>query len=296
MNLFLDSGAFSAWSQDKEIDITDYIDFIKDNEEFIEIYANLDVIGDAGGTWKNQMTMQKAGLNPVPVFHYGEDEKWLQRYLRKGYEYIALGGMVPISNEPLKMWLDRIFKRYLCDDEGMPTIKVHGFGLTSVELMLRYPWWSVDSTSWVITGRMGSVYVPYYRVATGWQYKMTPMKIAVSNRSPGVKEKDKHLNTMSVGEKLVVLDYFADKGYDIGRSAFKKVKQDYELKSNERWAEKKPKSTKKRREVEIIIEPGLCNTYQLRDQLNIQYFKDLEKHSPKWPWPLKIKDIQDGFF
>ena len=45
VELFLDSGAFSAWSQKIEINIQDYISFIKEHEDVIDIYANLDELG-----------------------------------------------------------------------------------------------------------------------------------------------------------------------------------------------------------------------------------------------------------
>src|SRR5512133_2802594 len=81
VELFLDSGAYSAKTQGIEVNLNEYIQFIKDNKEVIDVYANLDVIGSAQGTWKNHNLMVKAGLNPMPVFHYGEDKKWLKMYL-----------------------------------------------------------------------------------------------------------------------------------------------------------------------------------------------------------------------
>ena len=274
VNLFLDSGAFSAKTQGVEIDINEYINFIKEHESVIDIYANLDVIGSAEGTWKNQMIMEKAGLKPLPVFHYGEDEKWLKRYLNKEYEYIALGGMVKTPR--LINWLDHIWSTYLTDSSGMPIIKVHGFGLTGLRLMMRYPWYSVDSTSWVVTGRLGSVYVP--RFANGkWLYDENSWKISVSNKSPDKKEAGQHINTLSPTQQKIILNYIHEKGYKLGKSEFRKEKQDYELKPDEKWGEKKPKDKFAMREVEKIIEPGISNKYQLRDELNIIYFLDLEK-------------------
>ena len=294
VELFLDSGAFSAWSQDKEIKIQDYINFIKEHENVIDVYANLDVIGDAKATWKNQQVMEEAGLTPLPVFHYREDEKWLKRYLAKDYDYISLGGMVPISTTGLIPWLNKLFDKFLTDKKGMPKIKVHGFGLTSLPLMLRYPWYSVDSTSWVITGRMGSVYIPRYRNGK-WIYDENSWKIAVSNRSPNVKEAGKHIETLPPTEKRITLDYIHSKGYRLGKSEFKKIDQTYKLQDDERWAEKKPKRKTDKRELEIILEPGISNKYQLRDEMNIIYFLDLEKSMPEWPWAFKMKG-QDGFF
>jgi len=184
VELFLDSGAFSAKSQGVEINIQEYIKFIKTHEDVIDIYANLDVIGDAKASWKNQLLMEKEGLKPLPVFHFGEEESYLKTLIDK-YEYIAVGGMVKSGD--LKSFLDRIFTHFICGKDGLPKVKVHGFGLTSLPLMLRYPWYSVDSTSWVVTGRMGSIYIPRYKGGQ-WIYDENSWKIAVSNRSPNTKE------------------------------------------------------------------------------------------------------------
>lgn len=285
VDLFLDSGAFSAFTQGITIDIQEYITFIKEHQNNLEVYANLDVIGDPAGTWKNQKIMEKAGLNPLPCFHYGEDPKWLLRYLADGHKYIALGGMVPISSKDLVTWLDPIFSKYICDEDGFPKVKIHGFGLTSLRLMLRYPWFSVDSTSWVVTGRMGSVYVPKFRSGE-WIYGQDSWKIVVSSKSPSNKEAGKHIETMSNAEKAAILKYFDEKGYKLGKSSFRQVDEKYELGTDEKWS---GKAKDGKREVETIEENGLCNDYKLRDELNIVYFLDLEKTMPEWPWAFKLK-------
>lgn len=293
VDLFLDSGAFSAWTQNKVINIDEYIQFIKENEKVISVYSNLDVIGDATATWQNQMIMEKAGLHPIPCYHYGDDIKWLKRILSKDYEYIALGGMVPITTNALIQWLDQLYHNFLTDEKGMPIVKVHGFGLTSLRLILRYPWYSVDSTSWVVTGRMGSVYIPKFK-AGQWVYNEDSWKVAVSNRSPSMKEAGKHISTMSKLEKKIFLDYVEMKGYSLGKSEFKVVPSTYELAENERWSEKK--SSNKTREVEILLEEGISNKYQLRDELNIIYFLDLENNTPQWPWAFTKNETVNSFF
>lgn len=297
VELFLDSGAFSALTQKKEVKLEDYIQFIKDNESVIKVYANLDVIDpvdpDRGArlTWKNQKLMEEAGLNPLPCFHFKDDIKWLVRYLNTGYEYIALGGAVGVPIGSLKKHLDNVFKNYICDSSGMPKVKVHGFGLTSVPLMVRYPWYSVDSTSWIVTGRMGTITIP-----TMEGFHKIPWKITVSNRSPKQKDSGQHISTLSPQVKKYFLDYIHEKGYELGKSEFRMESQLYELKENERWAEKKPKDKSSKREVETIVEPGVCNTYQLRDELNIIYFLDLEKSLPEWPWAFESKNKQNELF
>ena len=285
IDIFLDSGAFSAFTQNIQIDIDEYINFIKEHQSNLEVYANLDVIGSPKGTWMNQKIMERAGLNPLPCFHYGEDIKWLNRYLKSGYEYIALGGMVPISTRDLIKWLDILFSDYLTDSNGYPIIKVHGFGLTSLTLMLRYPWFSVDSTSWVMTGRMGSIYVPK-RTKGKWSYHEEAVKIAVSSRSPSKKDANQHISTLSPKRREVILDYLKEKGYALGSSTFRTESEKYELKEDERWD---GKASNGKRGVEKIVELGISNDYRLRDEMNIIYFLDLEKSFSSYPRQFKVK-------
>jgi len=294
VDLFLDSGAFSAFTQNTEININEYISFIKEHKNHLEVYANLDSIGDPKQTWKNQKVMEKAGLHPLPCFHYNEPIKYLKRYVKK-YDYIALGGMVPISTKDLQVWLDDMFQNYICDKDGMPKVKVHGFGMTSLVLMLRYPWYSVDSTSWVMASRMGTIYIPRFKNGK-WFYDENCWKISVSAKSPNLKDKNKHISTMSPKIVKVILDYLEDKGYLLGKSEFKEVPADYEPTGNERWAcAKKERTATGKGHVENIIKPGLCNDYKLRDEVNIIYFKDLQEALPEWPWKLNLPKVNKGF-
>lgn len=312
IDLFLDSGAFSAWVKKETINIREYIHFVKENLQYLEVYANLDVIGDPKATLANQELMEEAGLHPLPCYHFGEDPRYLIHYL-KSYDYIALGGMVGRSFSVLGPWLDDIFSNYICDKDGMPKVKVHGFGLTSLRLMLRYPWFSVDSTSWVITGRMGCIFVPRF-VDGEYVYDVNSWKVAVSSRSPSKEERGKHLHTFSPLNKEAILAYIRGRGYSLGKSSFKtEDAKKYELKENERWFGKEflgpvvdskgiPKKDregaiieKMQREVEVIEKPGLCNDYKLRDEFNIQFFVDLEKEFKPWPWPFIMEASNSGF-
>jgi hypothetical protein len=290
IDLFLDSGAFSAFTQGVSIDIQEYIQFIKENLQYLTVYANLDVIGSPEGTYRNQLLMEEKGLKPLPCFHYGEDPKWLLRYM-KSHDYIALGGMVPIANIALQQWLDEIFSNFICGPDGIPKVKVHGFGMTSHDLLWRYPWYSVDSTSWVVTGRLGGVYVP--RISRGkYDYRQSPLKVQLSSRSPSAKEEGKHFSTFSPMEQAQIREYFQKKGFVIGKSSFRKEHPDYELQPGERWH---GKAKNGKRELELVEEVGLANAYQERDKLNIMYFLDLEAAMPEWPWSFRLTKGKGGF-
>jgi len=301
VELFLDSGAFSAWSRGVKIDIEEYISFIKKHSDVISIYANLDVIGGDSGvpgeetarrTLENQRIMEKAGLSPLPVFHYGEPYEYLEKYVEE-YDYIALG-VAGNSGVKLVPWLNECFSKYICDEDGLPKVKVHGFAVTSLKLMIMYPWFSVDSTSWVITSRMGSIFVPRYRNGK-WIYDEQSWKIAVSARSPKKKVSGMHITTLSPKQRKVFLDYIHSKGFRLGKSDFVYVDKGRMLSEGERWAEPAKRGENKRL-MEVIVEPGLCNVYQMRDQINIMYFLDLEKSLPEWPWSFKRKEVVNGFF
>lgn len=149
-DLFLDSGAFSAYNLGVEIDLSEYIKFI--NENNCDIYASLDVIGDGKKTLENTNLMIYEGLKPIHTFHKGSEIEWLHKSLELDLDYIALGGIAFGSKEEVKLWLNKVWKIIL---ERRPEIKVHGFACTSFDLMRDYPWYSVDSTTWNVARKFG---------------------------------------------------------------------------------------------------------------------------------------------
>lgn len=168
--VFVDSGGFSAHTQGAEIDLRAYVDWIRSNS-IIDHYANLDVIGDAAGTAVNQRRMEAMGMRPLPVTHVGSSPEHIARYADQGYAYQCLGGMVPHlrgvgqaikqgRHHLLLDWLDQCFEvgaRY--------GVMFHGFGATAWGVMQRYPWRSVDSSSWASGYRYGQAMLFDYRRA-----------------------------------------------------------------------------------------------------------------------------------
>jgi hypothetical protein len=192
--IFLDSGAFSAFNIGSEINIDEYCDFVKQNIDILriedsEIMASvLDGIGDPLKTWNNQAYMEKKGVKPLPCFHYGEDTKYLDWYI-KYYPYITIGGMVGKSKQQLIMWLDRIWNNNLLDKNGRTKVKVHAFGITSIDIMKRYPWYSCDSSSWVQAASFGTIITPDFG------------PISISDKSPARHDKGRHVSTLTDLEK-----------------------------------------------------------------------------------------------
>ena len=148
--IFLDSGAFSAKSLGEEIDIENYMQFISKYK--IKNYATLDVIGNGEETLKNTEYMISKGFNPIYTFHKGEEMKYLEEALK--FDYIAIGGLVG-NMSFAEEFLDKVWRFII---EKKPDLKVHGFGLTKIDMMKRYPWHSVDSSSWVSGRKFGDVF------------------------------------------------------------------------------------------------------------------------------------------
>jgi len=143
----LDSWAYTAFTQNKIINIDEYIDFIKKNKKFIWIYANLDVIWNWEATLKNQEYMEKKWLNPLPTYHLWSPIEYFKDMVKK-YDYIGLWWMVLYKNKPKKIeqFLDYCFSYIL---KNWYKTKIHGWGLTNIKLVKKYPFYSIDSTKWL---------------------------------------------------------------------------------------------------------------------------------------------------
>ena len=153
--LFVDSGAFSAYTRGVVIDIEEFVEFIKQHEDRLFCYAALDVIGDWKGTRKNYDRMKELGVDPIPCYHYGEPLIELEKYCEDGVEYIALGGAVEYASSRAKLqeFLDSCWSVL---KDHFP-IKVHGFGITAQWALERYPFYSCDSTAAICGGANGRV-------------------------------------------------------------------------------------------------------------------------------------------
>lgn len=208
--IFLDSGAFSAYTLGVTIDLPTYCEYIKRNmdlwrvEDGTIMASVLDGIGDPLQTYRNQLNMEELGVRPLPCFHSGENERYLEHYVRN-YEYITLGGMVGASTKQLMIWLDRMWEKYLTDGSGRPRTKVHGFGITSIPIMEAYPWYSVDSSSWIQSAAFGGIVTPEWG------------PLNVSEKSPSRHDAGQHTTTLTPIEQDIVLQTLEKQGFTYER-------------------------------------------------------------------------------
>lgn len=152
VDIFVDSGAFSAATSGGTIDPRQYIEWVQKWQHRITVASAPDVIGDPVATERDTQLMLDAKLTTqvLPVYHVGEPWEVLVK-MAKAHPYIALGGMVPYAKNSkfLKAWIAKAFT-------FIPrTTRVHGFGMTNWNVMQMFPWYSVDSSSWTSGVRYG---------------------------------------------------------------------------------------------------------------------------------------------
>jgi hypothetical protein len=173
--------------------LTAYAEFVKKHKIAVDYCANVDVLPFRGKgvppvgrdsyslSYKHLKLLEGMGVSPVPVVHYpGIPENpqsmsnrrvidtWLRRYMEEGYGFIGLGGIVgSIAKRTCNDFISKAFDM-VCPN-GTPLVKIHGFGVTSYDALVRYPWYSVDSTSWLQKGGFGFIYVPRRRHGD-WAY------------------------------------------------------------------------------------------------------------------------------
>jgi hypothetical protein len=173
--LFIDSGAFTAWTKGKVLDVDNYISFLNENHEKIDIYAQIDVIpGERGRestqdevdeaaarTWENYQYMKELLIDPnklLYAFHLGEPYDYLIQALKSKIPYIALGGLVGKTTERKEKFLAKCFKLV---DEYDPSVKIHIFGITKFDILEQHNITSADSTSHIQSGCTGNIICDY---------------------------------------------------------------------------------------------------------------------------------------
>ncbi len=315
--IFIDSGAFSIYKRfslhskhymatktEEEIrkecyahyeteEFWQYVDlyaqFIKDNQKFIEGYVNVDVIDEPELTYRVQNYLVNTHkLKPIPVIHSGNPLDRLERYLSDGYDYIGIGGMGhKLSFNQYCAWVDGIFN-LVCDPKtALPRVKLHGFGMTTNYLLFRYPWYSVDSTTWKSEARYGKIFVPVVKNGK-WDFFQRPMLVSISSRRKGKGDFFMGFDKISVAARKNVLRWLEELNLPLGEVEYKKVDASYKpIPPNERWVGNVIDEENKRW-LEIVIKSGVRSDLILRQTANTHYYWRLNQEALlEWPAPFK---------
>jgi hypothetical protein len=228
VSLMLDSGAYSAWMKKVQIPIEEYGAFILEHGNDFDLIVNLDVIpGEPNQKgidpkemlasiekgWENYNTLISMGVPKsklIHVFHQGEPFEYLIKMMEE-MEYIGISPANDRTTKEKKNWLDECMK-YLLDEQGKPKVKFHGFGLTSLRLIWRYPWFSIDSTTWVFIGAMGEIIYPKSKQGK-MIYNESAHLIHITEKDNGLELKHNHFLKLSEMEQLKISRYYKDRGF-----------------------------------------------------------------------------------
>ena len=178
--LFIDSGAHSAHTKGIELDLEEYINFVSDNIEKMTVYVQVDhipgkylmpktpkdFIEAPAISWENYKYMRSKSKDPdklIPVFHQGEDLKWLRNMCDATFdgEHIKYLGLSPRGDVSLKAKYDFCAKCFeVIQSSTNPNVNTHAFGATSLDMLEKLPFTSADSTTWVLVSAFGQCWIP----------------------------------------------------------------------------------------------------------------------------------------
>lgn len=183
--IMLDSGAFTHYQvlKKKGIELTDteiyeytdrYLEFLNEHGEGLTCFVGVDSVPDptnvdhtyADKTWENYLYMWNK-LKPsirhklIPVFHYGEDWKHLERFLEYVHEdgskldYIGLAISLEGTKKVRIDWGQQAMK--IIAASSNPNVKTHAFGVGVKSVLEHIDVYSTDATSWVKRAAYGMI-------------------------------------------------------------------------------------------------------------------------------------------
>lgn len=197
--LLVDSGAYSAHTKDTEIDVEEYCEYLNSIDNYVDLFAQVDKIPGKFRqpktkeelelapelSWQNYLNMRLQLNSPkklLPIFHQGEDYKWLTNILEwehpRTKEKVEYMGISPANDQPMKekiKFIDKCFE--IIKKSPNPDIKTHAFGMTSLNVLEMYPFTSADSTSWLLNGANGSIMTKYGSVLVSEKSLNSPSHI-----------------------------------------------------------------------------------------------------------------------
>ena len=110
-------------------------------------------VGSQEEKTERRRRFEERGIRVMPVYHPTDDEDYQER-LFKRYGVVGIGGLVVGKEGKFEA---REFQPVFQRARKYMT-KLHGFGMTTQEPMRKMPFYTVDSTSWLMGGKFGTTY------------------------------------------------------------------------------------------------------------------------------------------
>ena len=168
----IDSGAFSIHTGNAKKPVNefveDYIEFLNSIDEYFDACAQVDTIPgkfqqpktpqdyveSAEKSWENFLYMRSKLKSPrklMPVFHQGEDFKYLKRMLEwrdengQPLEYLGISPSNDRAQSDKDAYLSNVEE--IINASSHPEVKTHLYGMTSLQSLAKNKCYSADSIS-----------------------------------------------------------------------------------------------------------------------------------------------------
>ena len=197
---FCDSGAFSVHTGKCKVTQDDYIEYINSIADDIDVCAQLDTIPgtyrqpktdkdyivSAEKSWENFLYMRERVTCPekvMPVFHMGENSKYLERMLEytdesgRHLDYIGLSPANDATVGERDTFLKDMY--HVINTSSNPKVKTHIYGFTTLSVMAKYPAYSADSITYRLLAGYGKIILP----DTGELVAMTSQNRRIRDKS-----------------------------------------------------------------------------------------------------------------
>ena len=278
----IDSGAFSVWNKGLTIDLDEYIRYCRKRPE-LSVIVGLDVIPPKGVRlteevkdevaargWANYLKMIRVidMEKVVPVYHRGDNVKWLETFLDFGCPYIGLSPRFDGTDHQRRYKFLSDCRKVLLDSDGKCPVKTHGFAVTNHHMMLQFPWYSVDSATWTQVAAWGGIMVP--RLINGeWDFTKKPLRVFCSVVAMKRQQAEHHLLAMKEQRPRMyqeVIRWLDENGVGLGEQKIVPADGRKPKKIVEKWADRA------KTQILQVVVPGVCNSDQVRRWLNAIYY------------------------
>jgi len=153
LEVLIDSGAFSALNAGVEVDIEEYMAWVKRWENHLFGYMLLDKLGDPKTSAENYEVMLRNGLHPIPIHVRGDGEQRMDELFERS-AYVACGGF----RRPKVGWSSEGYVELKMQwAKGRP---VHWLGYTKHTMLMRYAPYSCDSSNVMSAAQYGLLIYP----------------------------------------------------------------------------------------------------------------------------------------
>ena len=179
-DFILDSGAFTfmnGMTKQNKINWDEYVEKYAEfiNKYDIKLFFELDIdylIGLKEVERLREKLHKLTNKQSISVWHKSRGKDYYIRMVQE-FDYVAIGGLA-IGGIHFQKQIEPVFPWFI-KNAHKNNCKIHALGYTSVSGLYKYPFDSVDSTSWIYGNKLGLI----YRFDG---YKMTIVKKPCGNR------------------------------------------------------------------------------------------------------------------